>query len=245
VSSAVIVGATSGVGRALAENFAKAGFHLLLVARDREDLEATACNVRLCFGTRCHVLAQDIGDPAWDVAAFARDCNDKLDGVDCLLVPAGAVTTGDVGASEEVLSLLTAVNYLGPARLAAAFGRIMSERGRGSVVLFSSIAAAAPRTRNAAYSAAKAALESYARALRHALEPKGVRITWVRLGYVDTPQSFGMKLALPVARPEDVARFVRGRIARGSGLYHYPFFWWAVTLVLRLLPWPLYRRLSF
>ncbi|HWA71910.1 MAG TPA: SDR family NAD(P)-dependent oxidoreductase [Polyangiaceae bacterium] len=245
MSSAVIVGATSGVGRALAEDFAKAGFHLLLVARDREDLEATACNIRLRFGTRCHVLAQDIGDPSWDVAAFARDCSEKLDGVDCLLVPAGGVTSADVGATEEVLSQLTAVNYLGPARLAAAFGTLMSQLGRGSVVLFSSIAAAAPRTRNAAYSAAKAALETYARALRHALEPKGVRISWIRLGYVDTPQSFGMKLALPVARPEDVARFVRARIRAGSGPYHYPFFWRAVTLVLRVLPWALYRRLSF
>lgn len=245
MSSAVIIGATSGVGRALAEELAMAGFDLLLVARDLEDLEATAANIRLRFRRECHVVAQDIADPNWDVDSFALACRDKLHGVDCLLVPAGGALKADIGANSSVLMQVLAVNYLGPARLAAAFGRLMGERKSGDLVLFSSIAASAPRRRNPAYSAAKAALETYAQALRHDLEPLGVRVSCIRLGYVDTAQSFGMKLMLPVARPQAVAAFVRAGLMRRAGRHHYPSFWWGITTVLSHLPWVVYRRLSF
>jgi short-subunit dehydrogenase len=121
----------------------------------------------------------------------------------------------------------------------------MAERGRGSLVLFSSIAAAAPRRRNAAYSAAKAALEVYAKALRHELEPRGVKVLVIALGYVDTRQSYGMRLLFPIARPESVAEYVAGAAQHSAGKRHFPWFWFWITALLRLLPWSIYRRLSF
>jgi decaprenylphospho-beta-D-erythro-pentofuranosid-2-ulose 2-reductase len=245
VSSAVVVGASSGVGRALAAALAKSGHALTVVARSARDLEATAADLRLRFDITCHAVVQDIGAAAFDVDAFARRCATDLGSVDCLLVPAGASSTEDAaGNPASVLPMVTA-NYVGPARLAAAFGRLMAERGRGVIVLFSSIAAAAPRSRNAAYSAAKAALEVYAKALRVELEPHGVRVVVIALGYVDTRLSFGMKLLFPVASPEAVAAFVLSRAMRVAGKSHFPQFWWWVTIILRHLPWILYRRLKF
>jgi short-subunit dehydrogenase len=245
VSSAVIVGASSGVGRALAEALARSGYALTIVARSARDLEATAADLKLRYEIICNTLVQDIGAADFDVDAFALQCAANLGPVECLLVPAGANAMEDVAGNPASILPMAAVNYLGPARLAAAFGRQMAERGRGVVVLFSSIAAAAPRSRNAAYSAAKAALEVYAKALRVELEPRGVRVVVVALGYVDTRLSFGMKLLFPVASPEAVAAFVLGRTLRGAGKYHYPRFWWWITIILRHLPWNLYRRLKF
>jgi NAD(P)-dependent dehydrogenase (short-subunit alcohol dehydrogenase family) len=138
---------------------------------------------------------------------------------------------------------MAAVNYLGPAKIAAAFGREMARKGTGALVLFSSIAAAAPRRKNLAYSAAKAALEVYARGLRHELEPKGVRVAVLALGYVDTRLSFGMRLPFRVATPEEVASYAASPVLRGRR--YYPRFWWWITFILRHLPWTVYRRLSF
>ena len=244
MSSAVIVGASSGVGRALTERLAQSGFDLMIVARDARDLEATANDVRLRFGIECHFLVADIARLDWNVTTFVSDCVNRLGEIDCLLVPAGGVSPDDLGSNPDVLYELASSNYIGPARLAAAFGRAMAERGKGALVLFSSIAAAAPRRRNAAYSAAKAALETYASALRHDLEPKGVRVLLVALGYVDTRQTFGMRLRFPIARPEAVARYVVRAMSGRGGKHYYPWFWWWITAILRVLPWRVYSRLS-
>ena len=241
--SAVVIGATTGVGRALARALAKRGRDLVVVARSERDLQATASDLALRFGIRADVIALDIARPDLDVDKLVEQCARTTGEVDTVFIPAGAVLDTDVGACPDVVGPITAVNYLGPAKIAAAFGREMARRGKGAVVMFSSIAAAAPRSRNAAYSAAKAALEVYARALRHELEPKGVRVAVLALGYVDTRLSFGMQLRFRVATPNEVATFAMGSDLRGR--HYYPRFWWWITCVLRHLPWSVYRRLSF
>jgi len=241
---AVVVGATSGVGRALARSLAAAGQDLVIAARDRAELDVVAADIVFRHGRSCHALGQDIADPAWDAEAFAAACFEKLGGsVDCLFVPAGGAREDDRGPNPAVVAPVAGLNFVGPARLGAAFARRMERAGSGAIVFVSSIAAAAPRSENSAYSAAKAALEVYAAALRHALEPRGVRVISAVLGYVDTPQSFGREFALPVAAPEAVAeRLIQ--LSRGpGGTYHLPRFWWLVTTTLRALPWTVYRHL--
>ena len=103
----------------------------------------------------------------------------------------------------------------------------------------------APRSKNPAYSAAKAALETYAAGLRHALASRNVAVMVVALGYVDTPQSFGLSLLLPIASPEAVAEHVVRRLRGAGGKAYFPRFWWGVTTTLRLMPWSIYRRLQF
>jgi NAD(P)-dependent dehydrogenase (short-subunit alcohol dehydrogenase family) len=244
VSNAVVVGATSGVGRALARRLAAAGQNLVLAGRDSGELDVIVTDLRFRHPGQYQAIPTDIADPEWDASAFARDCVAKLGApIDTVFIPAGGARDDDVGPNPDVVGPIAALNYVGPARLGAAFGRAMQATGKGTLVFISSISAAAPRAENAAYSAAKTALESYAVALRHSLEPHGVVVITVVLGYVDTPQSFGMQLRLPVASPEVVAERLL-KLSRGpGGLYHLPRFWQLVTTTLRALPWPIYRKL--
>jgi decaprenylphospho-beta-D-erythro-pentofuranosid-2-ulose 2-reductase len=242
---AVIIGASSGVGRALVRSFAAAGYQLAIAARDAHELEATAADARLRFDVDCLAIAADVGVSAWDVDGFVRSCTAALGQIDVVLLPLGVVLDTDIGAVPEVVEPLAAANYVGPARLAAAFGRQMAAGGAGSIIFFSSIAAAAPRMKNAAYSAAKAALEVYAKALRVSLEPAGVKVLVLSLGYVDTALSFGLPLRFPVATPEEVASYVLGSALGKGGKRYFPSFWWWITTILRHLPWFIYRRLSF
>lgn len=245
MSSAVVIGATSGVGRALARCLAEAGHDLIILGRDRAELDATVSDIEFRYSRRCRAYCRDIQDPDWDVSAFAAECAAFFgEEIDAVFLPAGGARGDDVGPNPDVVAQLAAYNYVGPARLGAAFGQAMQRRGSGAIVFFSSIAAAAPRTKNAAYSAAKAALETYAKALRHALAPHGVRVITAVLGYVDTPQSYGMRLMLPVASPRAMAERLL-QLSRGpAGCYHLPRFWWPITTTLRALPWTIYRHFS-
>jgi decaprenylphospho-beta-D-erythro-pentofuranosid-2-ulose 2-reductase len=244
-SRAVVVGATSGVGRALARRLADAGFDLILVGRDQAELDAGVSDLSFRHSGRVRAVRQDIADPTWDVDAFARECSAALQGeIDCVFIPAGGARDDDVGPNPDAVAPITGFNYIGPARLGAAFGRVMMARGQGVLLFVSSIAAAAPRTKNSAYSAAKAALETYSVALRHALEPHGVRVVTVSLGYVDTAQTYGMRLGLPIASPEAVAERLLVLSRGAGGHYHLPRFWWLITTTLRALPWRLYRRIG-
>jgi short-subunit dehydrogenase len=110
---------------------------------------------------------------------------------------------------------------------------------------FGSIAAVRGRSANVVYSAAKRALESYFESLRHRLTSAKVRVQFYRLGYMDTQQSFGKRLLLPKASPEQIARDVVRNLDRDVGFTTRPRFWIAVSLIVRCLPWALFRRLKF
>lgn len=248
MSSAVIVGASAGVGRAVARVLARDGRRLILVARDARDLEATAADLKLRFGVECWHLAEDITRSDWDVVDFAKTCQARLERVDALVIAAGAISPDDLGPNPDAVRPMAEANFVGPARIGAAFAQLMSAQQVGTIVLFSSIAAAAPRAKNAAYSAAKSALETYARALRHALADSGVEVLYVALGYVDTAMTYGLQVRFPVVSPEAAAEDLARRLRRTSvrsGKHHFPRWWWLVTTVLRHLPWFIYRRLRF
>jgi NAD(P)-dependent dehydrogenase (short-subunit alcohol dehydrogenase family) len=115
----------------------------------------------------------------------------------------------------------------------------------GVVVGFGSIAECRSRTRNAAYAAAKRALAAYLDSVRHRLAPSGARVQYYVLGYIDTGAAFGHRTLLPKASPRAVAERVFRRVSRDCGRTYYPPYWRPVCLALRLLPFALFRRLSF
>jgi NAD(P)-dependent dehydrogenase (short-subunit alcohol dehydrogenase family) len=105
--------------------------------------------------------------------------------------------------------------------------------------------AARGRTRNAAYAAAKRALDAYFESLRHALAGTGVVVQFYVLGYLDTHLAFAHDTPLPRAAPDACAERVFRRRAVDFGRAYYPAYWRPLTAVLRLLPWFVFRRLSF
>jgi hypothetical protein len=72
-----------------------------------------------------------------------------------------------------------------------------------------------------------------------------VRVQFYRLGYVDTQLSYGRNMLFPVTIPEAVAKHVVRNLDRDIGRVHFPAFWSGIALMLRALPWVVYRRLKF
>ncbi len=244
--SALIVGASSGVGRSLAGQLAEAGFDLLLIARDQIDLEAVANDCRLRFGVQAWTKPIDLASPLSNTQQMKDWINQTTKSIRYAFLTAGANADEDVGPPPEgITNSLVQVNFLSLAHISSFLASNAKSLGLRSLIVCSSIAAAAPRRRNIAYAAAKAALETFSLGLRHFLADQGVRVQIYKLGYVDSGLSFGQRLLLPKATPEAVARRMIRDVERDFGIRYFPFYWRWIVAVLRLLPWSMYKRLSF
>jgi short-subunit dehydrogenase len=241
----IIVGASAGVGRALTHEFARRRHDLLLVSRDEEDINALARDVTLRFGVRAETVAADLAAPREAVAAIGEVAG-LLGHVNALLVPAGVAFEHDVAAADpELIERIVTVNFVSVALLAAEFLHRMQATGGGAIVGFGSIAAARGRERNAVYAASKRALASYFESLRHAAAGTNVAVSFYQLGYVATQAAFGKRLLVRATTPERVATQIAARLYEDRGTVYFPWYWRPLTLALRILPWFVFKRLSF
>ena len=242
----VVVGASAGLGRALAERLARDRADLLLVASDARDLDALAADLAIRFGARARTIAHDAADHAGlaEAVAAALPADGRIDG---LLFPIGlSVDDDDALAPPRSMERLVAVNFL---CVAAVCGRLLPRllaQGHGVIAGFGSVAAARGRGKNVVYAASKRALESYFESLRHLGDARGLRVFYYVLGYLDTGLAYGKKLLFPKADPAAVAARVVADFARGGGgSRHLPFWWAPIGLLVRSLPWAVFKRMRF
>lgn len=200
-SGALIVGASRGLGRALALELAERGVAVALVARGREALDATAADIRVSGG-RVHPIPADIADKRapYRIAAEAFEALGAID----LLVHA-ASTLGPVPLRPlldlecEELEDVLAVNVVGPFRLTKIVAASMAMRRSGTIIQISSDAATEAYPTWGPYGASKAAGDLLTRTLGAELAPYGVRCLAVDPGEMNTQMHAD---AIPDADPE-------------------------------------------
>lgn len=242
-STAIVVGASSGLGRALATELARRGRPLLLVASDARDLDALARDLGLRFGVATGVLALDLAGAA-DPGARILAALDGLPPLDAVLLVAGqSRADDDLTLGPAAIGQLIAINLHAPLAIAHALLPRLLE-SRGVIVGFGSIAAARGRGRNVVYATAKRGLESFFESLRQHHRPRELRVQFHRLGFLRSNLTWGQRLPLPAAEPDAVARRVVDALDRGSFARHEPRHWALVTFVLRCLPWFVFRRMK-
>lgn len=240
-----VLGASAGLGRCLAEELGRRGHDLFLVAGDSADLEATASDLRLRFGVSirtcaCRVAAT--GDWLKTVLAELEVFGDP----DILMFPIGVASEDDRGLLDLHRSReMAEVNFLAVVATVSAALPGMLRRGSGTIVGFGSIASARGRSRNVVYSAMKRSLQSYFESLRHLTAGSGVCTQFFQVGYLQTEQNVGRRFLLPPADPQTLARDVVTNVGTREGVFFRPRYWRVIVLVLRLLPWFVFRRLSF
>lgn len=238
----LVVGASAGLGRALAERLAGAGHDLFLIASDERDLTPLRADLQLRFGVRVFALCADLADVA--PKELRAEVMAALGSLDNLFYIAG-VSTMDTGPrdDDEVRRLL-AVNFTSAVRLVNVFLDDLSRARQANVVGAGSVAAVRPRRMNSVYGAAKIGLEAYFGAVRHYLVDKPCRVQFYRLGYVATSMTFGQKLMFPAVEADKAAAVIVANIGRDLGAVYLPAWWWPIAVVIRLLPWPVFKRLN-
>lgn len=184
MTTALITGATSGIGAAFARELARKGHDLVLVARTRDELEAEAAALREQHGVHVEIIAADLSDRAQLelVAERLRKPQDDVDeqggthvGVDLLVNNAGfglreSFLDDDLDAEERAVDVMIRAVLV----LSHAAGRTMRTRGRGAIINVSSVAGFMS---GGTYSAAKAWVTTFSESLAHELEPHGVVVT--------------------------------------------------------------------
>ncbi|HET9031399.1 MAG TPA: SDR family NAD(P)-dependent oxidoreductase [Dokdonella sp.] len=241
--TAIVVGASSGLGRALSLELARTGQALLLIASDARDLEALACDLRLRFKAVVETLAMDLAATA-DPGGCVLQALAALPPPSALLLAVGMSRSDDDGSLPvAAIGQLLAINLHAPLAIAHALLPGLLET-KGSIVGFGSIAAARGRSRNIVYAAAKRGLETFFESLRHRHSPVSLHVQFYRLGFLRSNLTYGMKLPLPAAEPDAVARKVVSRLARGSFDRYEPRWWGVIALLIRSLPWFAFRKMK-
>jgi short-subunit dehydrogenase len=206
---AVVTGASSGIGLAIAGELARRGLDLLLVARRADLLRNAANRLHAAHGIECRILAADLGGEVGR-AAVAH----AIDGLDVglLVNAAGYGTAGPLQSSDPAREAdLLAVNALAPLLLSRALIPRLIARGRGGLVFLSSIVAFQGVARAANYAASKAYVQSLAEGLAGELHPHGVDVLSSAPGPVDS--GFAARAGMHLGRAADPGTVAAATIA--------------------------------
>ncbi|WP_331894764.1 SDR family NAD(P)-dependent oxidoreductase [Magnetovibrio sp.] len=233
--SILITGASSGIGAALALEYAAPGVHLTLTGRDAARLEDVQ---RDCVDKGASVRAKvlSVTDRA-AMAAFIGE-TDRLQPLDLVIANAGiSGGSGGNGESEEQARAIFDVNFTGVLNTIWPAIDAMKSRKRGQIAMVSSIAGMTPLPGAPAYSASKVAVKAYAEALNGALRPEGIVVTAICPGFVESritaKNNFPMPLFMDAPK---AARRIRKGLSKGRISVFFPRRLAAVTWAIGMLP---------
>jgi short-subunit dehydrogenase len=236
--TALITGASSGIGRALALELAARGYDLGLAARRLDALQQLGEEIRQRDPARRIELRRlDVTD--YDQVPKAIDeLAAALGGLDVVIANAGVGSTGLIGHGHaQADRAVIETNLLGAMATIDAAVALFRRQGRGQIVAISSVAAFRGLPGSAPYSASKAAIAIYADALRAELHGTPIKVTTLYPGYIDTPLNEHMPRRPFLISLDKGAALIANKIERGVNTSTIPTFPWSVvSRILRILP---------
>ncbi len=236
---AVIIGASSGMGKELAKIYSAAGYEVGIAARRLEQLEELKKELP---GRSC-VKRMDIADAETSVAAL-NELIAELGGMDVIVISSALdYFNPDLRWGEVKESIL--INVMGFAALANAAYNYFDGRGGGQIVGMSSLAALRGSSSHPTYSASKAFVSNYLEGLRiKAVKSKRkIYITDIRPGFVDSPMTKGQSGMFWVATAEKAARQIFNAITKRRRIAYITKRWSIVARFMRNAPARIYERI--
>ena len=236
---AMITGASAGIGEALAREFHAAGYEVTLVARRRDKLDALAAQL----GPKARVIAHDLSDPARAAELLAA-----AGPIDVLVNNAGLQIVDELAVAEAGGAARTMnLNLMTPMELIRLALPEMLERGSGSIVGVSSLAAISGPPAMTWYAASKAGFASFCETLRAEVRGSGVNVVTVYPGPVKTEMADaayeimggrkGLISLLPEGNAPALARLVLRAVQKRRARVIYPAFYWTSWVFPRFSTW--------
>jgi decaprenylphospho-beta-D-erythro-pentofuranosid-2-ulose 2-reductase len=236
----LVLGASSSVARAFARLAAIQGTDLILAGRDLDDIERTAADAWLRGTGQVDVRYFDALDRASHAAFVAGLPHQPLN----VFVAFGLLHPQEELERDPVLAeRVIAVNYLGAVSVLELLATRMAEQGQGAIVALSSVAGDRGRPSNYLYGSAKAGLNAYLQGLRARLASRGVSVTTVKPGFLDTAMTWGLPGMFLVASPSDCAAACLRYATKGRDVAYFPAFWRFIMAIIKAIPERMFKRM--
>ncbi len=241
---AIVVGASSGIGTALARRLALEGRKVAMLARRQDELRAMAATINDGLSDeRAFPYVHDVCEIAEVEPLFER-VEAELGEVSELHYIAGVmpdVAIDEFNTDKDRLQLQ--VNTLGCMAWANAAARRFLVRKKGHIVGVSSIAQDRGRVGRPGYNASKAGMDTFLEGLRNRLWRHGVKVTTIRPGFVSTPMTEHLELKGAISADRAADTILRCRDT-GKTVAYVPFKWRPIMFVIRSIPSFIFRKLS-
>jgi short-subunit dehydrogenase len=235
-----LVGASSGIGRALAFQLADNGWQVAISARSEDTLQTMQGQ-----NTNLHVFPVDVTKPEILQTTF-KSIESSLGKVELCFFNAGDYTPMPlVKFDTQLFRRLVEVNYMGIVNALDVVIPVMTQRQRGQILLTASLAAYRGLPKSAPYSASKAAVLNLAEALHLELKQQGVLLRVINPGFVRSPLTDKNDFKMPfLMEPEDAAATIMRKLPGKSFEIRFPLSFALIMRALSLLPYSLFFKLT-
>ncbi len=237
MKKAIVIGTSTGIGRALVFELHRQGWQVGITGRYPEALE----KIRHELGSNIHLRPIDLRSPETAMETV-RELVDVMGGVDLMIINSGILPTNtqfDWGPEVEGVR----VNVIGFQSMCQVACHYFENQGYGHIVGISSVAAHRGTARAPVYNASKAFISVYMEGLRQKYFGTQIKITDIRPGLIDTPMTRNLRSKPAMVSAEQCARDILAAVKKNKKVAYVPARWWWVALILKCLPENLYHRL--
>lgn len=242
--TAIVVGASSGIGAAIARRLALEGRKVAMLARREPELRAMAATIddtlgkQLAFPYVHDAADHDKVEELWQRIEADLGEVDELHFVAGVMPP---VAIDEFDMHKDLVQLQ--VNAIGGIAWVNAAAKRFQAKGKGCIVGVSSVAQDRGRVGKPGYHASKAAFDTFLESVRNRLWKKGVQVTTIRPGFVETPMTTGLPLKGAISADKAAGLILRARDKR-KALAYVPFKWRIIMTVIRHIPSFVFRRMT-
>jgi short-subunit dehydrogenase len=232
-----IVGASSGIGKALAHELSNRGAHLILSARRKQSLD----EINHSLGGKHHVLALDVADHA----AFMKAAS-NITSLDSSVFLAAAYNPGLIEhIDHQHASEMVDINIKGALHFIQAVYPFFIKQKYGQIILCGSVAGYCGLPHSQPYSATKAAVMSLAQTLYTEAAVHNIDVKLISPGFVETPLTDKNDFSMPlIMKPEEAAKIIADGMLRKKFEIHFPKKFTCIVKLLSWLPYPLFFAIT-
>ncbi len=232
----IIAGATSAIAIRFAQLIAKCGDQLILLGRDHEKLSATQKDLQIRYNIIVDTISFD-AEKTSEHQEIATRCMQIAKYPINLLVAFGLMLPGlSADHSQADVVKVININFTSVASITFSFLSYFRTQKQGHILILGSVAGDRGRPSNFDYGAAKTALETFYEGLRASLIHDNVSVTVMKLGYIDTPMTYGKAGYFLAVSPERCAEACLIAAENKVAVKYFPWFWRWIMLIFKLMP---------
>ena len=240
----LIVGATSAIAEHCSKIWSKRGDELYLVARNKERLKNIVADLKGCSSSQIHHYQMDLNDLRGQ-AVMLDAAQAKMGSIDIVFIAHGKLSNQKICEQSVELTLEEIkTNALSTISLLTQVANRFETNRSGVIAVISSIAGDKGRASNYVYGSAKAMVTTFASGLRQRLYKSNVAVITIKPGFVDTPMTASFKKGFLWTKPGPIAEKIVQAIDKKKDEVYVPAFWWAVMLIIKIIPISLFKILK-